>query len=812
MKRALIISMLPIFFGFLMADRIGNAQKCTGKPMLSTVKIKESLLADNCDDNKVGNSFISSHRPRLFVKADAAKPGRGITLSELRSRSKDPAYREWIKYNGKGMGWGNMPAMAMQYLLTGEKKYAREVGEYLANTPFAFGEHTSTAAAVYHSAIAFDWVRNALPDDVAERISNNLLEGAEHLKGGVVSPAINHNYTIVSLYGLAMSAIAIYGESDEKTQKSLEYMKLIENLLVNDHMLLSTFQLKEGVWGEGNHYTPYVVYYPFLMTMRGLTTATNTDYFDLIRNQYGNFIEPMSKFLIANFRPDFTLERIGDILKTVVPTGTYMRPLLELMASEINDKTLQGQVRSFSQELESYYHDPLVSQSFGWLMMVNYDSKLPDKPSYKTLPLVMRLGKDAYEHIMFRNSWESNGTLITYLSGDQYTHHQHLDKGHFLIYKKGGLIVDGGGYGHPMYGDNWANYSSRTIAHNNVLIHDPEEKPFIGTRGTTIFPDGGQRVQIGNQGQRSWQEFLKVRDSVGLNTSDVLSFDYDRHSNHYNYVKTDLSNAYGEKAAWVDRQLLYLPIADFLVVRDRIVSSKPMNKYWLLHFEKPPMINNETPDTGITDFDGASIVRSERKDKMEMGGNTVEYSGVLLIKSLLPEQRNISIIGGAGYEYFNRFVNKNFPNTTPFDPIIEPGNWRMEVSTKNPEIETIFMHALEITDGDIQEMVATEYIRSMDDKMSGAIFLSKGTHYAALFSNSTDKRGDAFQRVELPIAYKLSTTAPTVHVLTELGTDKKTRVIINGKIIGTFTTNQAGVLFFTDKGMGTRRVQIEQAL
>lgn len=801
---------MVLFFSNFSVDLISmQAGQDTKDTVLLTYKAEEILSDANNNIVNNGTSSISLLRPRLFVRADEAKLGRGLTLSELRSRADDPAYQDWISYDGTGRGRGSMPAIAMQYLLTGEKKYALAVGDYLATTDISFGEHTSTAAAVYHSAIAFDWVRDALTDETARKISDDLVKGAEHLKGGVITPSINHNYTIVSLYGLAMSAVAIYGESDEKTQKSLEYIQIIDDLLTHDHMLLNTFQQKEGVWGEGNHYTPYVVYFPFLMTMRGLTTATCTDYFSLIREHYGNFIKPMSKFVIANFRPDFTLERIGDITGRVVPTGTFMRPLLELMASEIDDDGLQGRVRSFSHELKDYYNDPLVHNTQKWMMVINYDSNLPDEPSYKTLPLVMRLGKGSYEHIMFRNSWESDGTLISYISGDQYTHHQHLDKGHFLIYRKGGLAVDGGGYGRPMYGDNWANYSTRTIAHNNVLVYDPEEQPFTGTRGTTIFPDGGQRIQIGNQGHRNWQHYLEIRDSFGLNTAEVLAFDYDPEFNHYNYVKSDLGKAYGDNIVWMDRQLMYLPNADYLVVRDRVISGKAMEKYWLLHFEQTPAINGKIPATGITDYNGDSVVRSERTDLIKMGGKTVEYSGALFIRSLLPGERNISVIGGPGYEYYNRFVNKNFPNAQPFDPVIEPGNWRMETSTANPETNTFFLHALEITDADKQEMVATGYIESKNGKMAGALFLSDDTHYIVLFSNSTDERADNFQKTGLPVEYLINTTAPAIHVLAELEPEKRIKVDINGKAIGVFTTTSAGVLSFKDTGAGARNIKLE---
>lgn len=761
------------------------------------------------NNNNDEDLIISQHRPRLFVKSDEAKVGRGVTVSGLRSRLNDPMYKNWINFSLELKGWASLPAIAMQYLLKGDKKNALTVGEYIANTPFSSKEHTSSAAAVYHSAIAFDWVRNELPDEMASKISAKLVEEAEHLKKGVISPAINHNYSIVSLYALATVAVAIYGEGEENNQKSLEYLRMIDNLLTSDNMLLDVFEQKEGTWGEGNHYSPYVVFYPFLMTLRGLTTATNVDYYTLIRNEYGNFIKPMSKFIIANFRPDFTLERIGDITGRVVPVGSFMRPLLELLASEIDDAELQGQVHSFSRSMANYYNTELVPDVYRWMMMVNYDSNLPDKPSYKTLPLVMRFGKNSYEHIMFRNSWEENGTLITYISGDHYTDHQHFDKGHFLIYKKGGLIIDGGGYGSPMYGDNWSNYSTRTLAHNNVLVYDSTDTPYHGINNTLIYPDGGQRVLRGVQSSQDWQNYLEMSKKKALNTADVIAFDDDHQFNRYNYVKTNLTNAYDTTTTWLDRQLLYLPLADYLIVKDRVITSKPLDKYWLLHFEETPQIDGKTPAIGINDYNEANIVRSQRTGKIELKSKSVQYSGRLFIKSLLPDRRTISLIGGPGYEYYNRFWDKNFSNSKAFEPIMEPGNWRMEVKAKKPAEATVFLHALEISDINKEVMIPTEFIKSEDGKMEGILFPSNEDPYIVFFSSSLDSRGHDFQKAQFPINYEIHASAQTSHILVELEPDKKVNVYINNQSIGTFKTSKAGGLTFKDKGSGARNIQIK---
>lgn len=749
---------------------------------------------------------VSTLRPRIFIRADEATLGTGMTLSELRMRGNSPAYKDWVVYDGEAKGFGSLPEVAMRYLLRGDRNDALSVGEFIADRSFPLNEHTSAAAAIYYSAIAFDWVRNALPDEMAVRIAARLVAGADHLIGGVKSPSINHNYSMVSLHAVSMVALAIYGEGAAFDQKARAYLELTDDHFLKDNMLFETFRQKGGTWGEGNHYSQFVVFHPFLMTLRGLQTATDKDYFAIIRDQYDNFLEPMAKFIVANFRPDFTQERIGDVTLRVAPGGTFMRPLIDLLTAELADKKLQGQMRSFSEELSAYYGPGLVSEVYGWMMMISFDAKLPDEPSYKTLPLTMRLGKNAYEHIMFRNGWEESSTMITYISGDHYTDHQHLDKGNFLIYKKGGLTIDGGGYP-SMYGQNWSNYSTRTLAHNCVLIFDPAEKPHEGVRGIEVYPDGGQRIERGTQSHRTWLDYLAISKERGLNTADVLAFDADA-SSRYNYVKSDLSTGYGNKAEWVDRQLLYLPQADYLIVKDRVISAEPLEKAWLLHFEETPQIDGKVPATGVTDYRNAAVTIAQRTGSVDLGGKTVDYSGKLFVRSLLPAKRTISAIGGPGYEYYNRKADKNFPPEKPFAPIMEPGNWRIELSPQKASAATVFLNAFEIADSSVKKMVPVSYIRSKDKKMEGVFFQSQGAQYIALFSASLDKRGNDFQRAVLPVRYTQRTSSPADHILTELEPGKKVKVLINGRSIGSFETTSAGVLSFHDEGVGARKVEI----
>ena len=77
--------------------------------------------------------------------------------------------------------------------------------------------------------------------------------------------------------------------------------------------------------------------------------------------------------------------------------------------------------------------------------------------------------------------------------------HMHLDSGNFTIYYKGPLAIDSGVYnGLPFRDDDgnmvtnvhagsyhWSNYQHQTIAHNCMLVYDPEE--YNNKKVTSIY-------------------------------------------------------------------------------------------------------------------------------------------------------------------------------------------------------------------------------------------------------------------------------------------------------------------------------------
>ena len=93
--------------------------------------------------------------------------------------------------------------------------------------------------------------------------------------------------------------------------------------------------------------------------------------------------------------------------------------------------------------------------------------------------------------VLMRDSWTfANATLLEFKSSSfSSENHQHLDQNSFSLHYKTPLLIDSGmydNYGTP----HWANYYTRTIAHNAITVFDPTEH-FL-RYGVENSNDGGQ--------------------------------------------------------------------------------------------------------------------------------------------------------------------------------------------------------------------------------------------------------------------------------------------------------------------------------
>ena len=270
-------------------------------------------------------------------------------------------------------------------------------------------------------------------------------------------------------------------------------------------------------------------------------------------------------------------------------------------------------------------------------------------------------------YVYARSSWDEDATYFFFKCGDRFTAHQHLDVGHFLIYKYDELIGDGGHY--DSFGSlHDVNYHLRTIAHNTILIHDPSETWPRIRAGPVSGNDGGQ--------SHSWPhhngavsdpaEWQKGRDLYDI--ADILAFE-DRGA--YMYVAGDCTRSYSsEKIAHFTRQIVFLR-PDTAIIFDRVRSRDPsFKKTWLLQAMKVP---TRTAD---------HLVITNGK-------------GRLFVQTLLPRPPKVRLVSGSSlYNY----GGKAYPPRRDTGPAPE---CRIEISPSQQRATDYFLHVLTAADADV---------------------------------------------------------------------------------------------------------------
>jgi hypothetical protein len=267
-------------------------------------------------------------------------------------------------------------------------------------------------------------------------------------------------------------------------------------------------------------------------------------------------------------------------------------------------------------------------------------------------------------YVFARSSWDEDATYFFFKCGDRFTAHQHLDVGHFLIYKHGELAGDGGHYdGFGTQHD--VNYHLRSIAHNTILVHDPSETwPNIRAEQVT-GNDGGQAHDWPHHNgavsdAAAWNEKSHLYD-----IADISAFHDD--GSHV-YVAGDCTRAYSpKKLECFTRQIVFERPGTF-VIFDRVVSRRPeFKKTWLLQAMKRP---TESP-SGLVITNG---------------------KGRLFVQTLLPHRPQVKLCDG---EDLYRYDGKAYPPRRDTGPAPE---CRIEVSPSHPARVDYFLHVLTAAD------------------------------------------------------------------------------------------------------------------
>ncbi|MCL4203989.1 MAG: heparinase II/III family protein [Pirellulaceae bacterium] len=561
---------------------------------------------------------------------------------------------------------------ALQYLVQPDRERGRAtIGralDLLKRTELADRQDAcrETGRMMVTGAIVYDWLHPLLTADDKQAFVTELIRLAKTQECGYPptrqGSVTGHSSEAMIMRDMISAGIAIYDEDPEM-------YRLAAGRFFREHLPARNWLVNGHAYHQGDSYGAHRYSwdtYPLWI-------------FD--RLGAGNVYNPEQRFVpylwVYTTRPDGQRLRAGDTFMTSRPRGQPWSEFVGTLftASYYGDGTLLSQFlrQGGSSESEAIFE-------FLWR-----DTRLQAKP-LDDLPLSRYFGSP-FGWMVARTGWEQDAAIAEMKINEyNFVNHQHLDAGAFQIYYRGALAIDSGlysgssgAYGSP----HCQNYYWRTIAHNSLLVYDPDET--FGKSG--YGNDGGQRL-AGNRSEARTLDVL-LDPARGYRTGQVLAhgFGPDPQTPDFTLLEGDITAAYSSKVRQVVRSFVFLNLRNpqvpaAMVVFDRVVSSDPaFRKYWLLHTQEEPRIEDST-----------AVVDCTRHDQQ----------GRLLLDVLLPAagNRQLTSIGGPGREFW--VFGTNFANDTEPGRLerssLEPGAWRIELSPGSPADEDLFLTAMQVTD------------------------------------------------------------------------------------------------------------------
>ncbi len=268
--------------------------------------------------------------------------------------------------------------------------------------------------------------------------------------------------------------------------------------------------------------------------------------------------------------------------------------------------------------------------------------------------------------VVMRSSWDHpDGTLLWFKASSYPLVHDHRDQGSFQIYKKGWLAIDSGQYEETSHR---GNYSSRTVAHNSLLIYRPGES--LDKEKT----DPVWKGYANDAGQRWVDPLKKVADLADPEYFLGGIRKFSSVPGMYDYIHADITRSYNStavtteghnpKVSLVTRDIVFLRPDEFIVIFDRVTSTKAdYPKRWLLHSVYRP------EHEGIEKFSGTIPFKVHVQGKPQgvelcgtihggishvanpgvitiKGWNFGPSDGRLLIRTMLPSHAITRFVGG----------------------------------------------------------------------------------------------------------------------------------------------------------------------
>ena len=481
--------------------------------------------------------------PRLYLTSEH--------IAELAAQREHPVLEPVVsrlKYLARRKKSFQMEWDSIEYLISKDRTLGlRTVADTLrllqqTELPDEHDACRVTGRMMVTGAIVYDWHYDLLTDVQKQQYAKELVRLAKTLECGYPpvrqGSVTGHSSEAMIMRDMLSAGIAIYDEQPEMYRHAA-------SRFFTEHLPVRNWLYNGHAYHQGDSYGPY---------------RFGWDTFPLWifdRMGIGNVYNPEQSQVpyrwIYTTRPDGQRLRGGDTFMHSrdrgTPWGVGIGPLL--VASYYGD----GVVLEHYNSQQGNRDNELIFE-FLWR-----DLDLKPQP-VASLPTTRFFGHP-FGWMVARTGWGANSAIAEMKINEyNFTNHQHMDAGAFQLYYQGALAIDSGVYtgASGAYGSpHCRNYYWRTIAHNGLLIYDPNEQ--FDQRGG-YGNDGGQRLPNRRREPRTL-EVLQDPDN-GYRTGRVLAWGWgpDSQTPEYSLLQGDITDAYSDKVRQVTRTFVFLNLHD----------------------------------------------------------------------------------------------------------------------------------------------------------------------------------------------------------------------------------------------------------
>ena len=641
--------------------------------------------------------LVRRERPRIFATPDQ--------LAEARERmARDPGVREcfgWLRdwaysdpfYRNLWATPKQLQAAAFCY------RFEDRPAEVLEHC-LAIVDHLCEAQpnswtyprVVRGLSMAYDWLYDDLSPAQRQRIGGRILECAKACYRTWRHSEIN-NHLYLEYGPVLYASVALHGEGIEEPtveQLLLDGIELLLDNFLPAHEIISG---TDGGWYESMGYHAFFTpEYAHLLEL--WSSATGEDVW-----RRPGALQGDAHWLVYLHRPwDNSRAGMADIGgRDSFDTGVaWYLPLLAARHRDGVAKWWLEQLRTEALKRHDRGDRYALAPHMWWPSVLWSAPELEVCPSDRLPPsrLFRNLG-----WVATRSDWTRDASYGVFICGDWFGGHQQCDNNSFVIHRRAPLAIDSGVYD---AGPHRANYSARSVAHNTILVHDPDEVFSGGTWGQ--HTDEAHRT-VNDGGQLYTPSPERARDVTRGSVHDRADIIAYRAGPGYTYAVGDATRSYNPgKLKEFTRTFLHLR-PHLFVVFDRVESTRAQfRKTWLLHSVKEP----------------------------EVTGDTIHLTngpGTLWCRRAWPREARVKTIGGPGHEF--EVDGRNFPSKKAN---AESGAWRVECTPATAARRDLFLHVVSTAE---RPEVTCEQV----DGGLGVVVEAQGRTYRVEFAAEGPARG-----------------------------------------------------------------------